>query len=243
MKAPSAVGIFRIERPCLVYKRAGSREDAVIPIGALLLLAFVLLILLRPKHILVWVLLPFLIVHSILPVKELRFLFPLAPLMPWLLITAWEALHERWPRTMARTFWMQLLFPFAAVNALALLIGTSTPAGNGRIKLAQAIQAEYGERSVHIDQLGDWRQWIPSFFLSQNSTQQLANKVVVDPKKNGPIHLVIAKRSLGLDRVSNLQRIAIATPPWTDRLLGWYRFEDVHDPLVLYMVTTRHIGH
>ncbi|MBK7384972.1 MAG: hypothetical protein IPI81_16790 [Flavobacteriales bacterium] len=216
---------------------------ATVPIGVLLITAFTCLIALRPKHVLIWVLLPFLIIHSILPVKELRFLFPLAPLMPWLLISAWEALHDRWPVLMSRTIWLRALFFFAAVNVLALLVGITTPAGNGRIALAREARDHFKNRSVHVDILGDWRMWIPPFYLSTGSTEVFSEKIIVNPKVNGPTHLVIARRSEGLDRVTNLERLAIATPRWADQLLTWYHLEDQYDPLVLYRVTTEHIGH
>ncbi len=215
---------------------------ATIPIGALLLLAFVILLALRSKHVLVWTLLPFLIVHSILPIKELRFLFPLSPLMPWLLLAAWEVLQDKWPALMARTIWLRVLFPFAAVNMLALLIAVTTPAGNGRIKLAQVAHDRFGEEPVHIDHLGNWRQWIPPFYLAPRSTEVFADKVIADPQGK-PIHLVIAHRSTGLDRVANLERLAVTTPAWTDRCLSWYLLDDELDPLVLYRITTRNIGH
>jgi GPI mannosyltransferase 3 len=213
------------------------------PVAALMIAALVTLIALDRKHPLLWLLLPYFIVHSLLLIKEPRFLYPLAPLLPWLLVAAWDALTVRWPAVMAKRLWLQVLFPFAAVNAMALLIAISTPAGNGRIKLAQAIHAQFGQQPVHIDQLGDWRQRIPPFFLALGSTERFTEKIIVDPKANGPIHLVIAKQSLELDHVSNLHRMATATPSWTDRFLGWYHLEDVHDPLVLYVVTTRTIGH
>lgn len=216
---------------------------AVLPIGLLLVGAFAILLVWRPKHVLVWALLPFLIAHSILVVKELRFLFPLAPLMPWMLIAAWGTLQQRWPVVMGRTLWLRVGFLFALINAVALLVGISTPAGNGRIKLAQAIMDRYGQEAVHIDHMGDWRQWIPPFFLAPNSTELFVDKVIVDPKVHGPNHLVIAKRSLGMDRVSILEPIAVATPAWTDRILGWYKLEDDHDPLVLYRVTQQTSGH
>lgn len=216
---------------------------AAVPIGTLLLVSFMALPLLRPRHVLVWTLLPFLVVHSALPVKEPRFLFPLAPLMPWLLIAAWEAIQERWPSLMQRDFWLRTLLPFAVVNMLAMAVGVGTPAGNGRIRLAQAIHERYGDEAVHIDQLGDWRQWIPPFYLAPHSTERFAEKIIADPKVNGPIHLVIAKAGLDLNRVDNLERVATATPAWADRLLGWYRLEDTYDPLVLYRVTTQHVGH
>lgn len=217
-------------------------KHAVVPIGALLLLAFAWLVMLRPRHALIGVLVPFLIIHSLLPVKELRFLFPLAPLMPWLLISAWEALQDRWPGTMSRTIWLRMLFPFAAINALALFVAAVTPAGNGKIKLAQAAAERFSGEPVHIDQMADWRPWIPPFFLAPGSTEEFTQKIVVDPE-NKPNHLVVAHRSQGFDRVSNLERIAVATPRWADRLFAWYKLEDAHDPLVIYRITTQRIGH
>lgn len=218
-------------------------KHAVVPIGVLIILAFATLLLLRPKHVLIWTIGPFLLVHSMVAVKEVRFLFPLAPLIPWLLIAAWEALQKRWPTTMARTIWLRVLFAISVVNAAALLTGITTPAGNGKIKLAQAIQDRFRSDPVHIDYLGSERQWIPPFYLSPKRTERFTDRIIVDPAVNGPIHLVIAKQSLDLDRVANLERMAIATPPWTDRFLRWYGLEDGHDPLVLYHVTTQTIGH
>lgn len=214
---------------------------ATLPIGALLLAALAVLLIMRRSHLLVWLLLPFLIVHSFLPVKEPRFLFPFALLMPWLLIAAWDALCERWPALMARTIWLRLLFPFAAVNALALVIGIGTSAGNGRIKLAEAIHDRYGDEAVHIDHVGDWRQWIPPFFLAPGSTEGFTEKII--PSKERRNHLVIAHESKGLDRVNSLERIAVATPRWTHRFLRWYGLEDEYDPLVLYRLTLENIGH
>ncbi|HRH37992.1 MAG TPA: hypothetical protein PK760_06590 [Flavobacteriales bacterium] len=215
---------------------------ATLPIGLLLITAFVLLATLKPKHVLVWCVTPFLVVHSIMPVKELRFLFPLVPLMPWLLISAWAELQHRWPMIMGRTFWLRLLFPFAVVNVLALIVGITTPAGNGRIKLAQAMRNRFEDQAVHVDQLGDWRQWIPPFFLAPHSTEAFVDRIVIDPKSK-PIHLVVAKQSSDLDRIDNMERLAVATPSWSHRFFRWYALDNGYDPLVLYQVHTQGSGH
>lgn len=214
---------------------------AALPIGAALLAAVAVLLTLNPRHPVLWLLLPFLLAHSLLPNKEPRFLFPLAPLMPWLLMAAWDALCERWPAATRSAGAMRILFPFAAVNALALAIGGTTPAGNGRIRLAEAIHERYGSEAVHIDHLGDWRQWIPPFYLAPGSTEAFVERIV--PGKEKRNHLVIARESRGLDRVQSLQRLAVAAPPWTHRFLAWYGLEDGYDPLVLYRLTTENIGH
>lgn len=214
---------------------------ATLPVGALLITALGALLLLNRRHLLVWLLLPFLLAHSIMPIKEPRFLYPLAVLMPWLLMAAWDALCRRWPSVMQRRIWMQLLFPFAAVNGLALVVATATPAGNGRIRVAQEIRARFAEKPVHIDVMGDWRQAIPAFYLSGGSTEVFADRILAD--KDKPIHLVIASESKGLDGVNNMERIAVGAPAWTHRLLRWYALEDGYDPLVLYRLNSGVIGH
>lgn len=214
---------------------------ATIPVGTLLIAALVTLVALDRRHVLVWLLLPFLLAHALIPIKEPRFLFPLAPLMPWLLVASWDALCVRWPATMARDLWLRLLFPFAAVNLLALIIGLATPAGNGRIKLALEIRARYGDERVHMDHLGDWRQWIPPFYLAPGSTEAFTEKILPDMAK--PLHLVVAPESEDLDRVTSLERLGTAAPRWTHRYLRWYGLEDGYDPLVLYRLKTGVIGH
>lgn len=211
------------------------------PVALLLVLSYATLLALNWRHPLVWLVGGFLIAHSVLPIKELRFLFPIAPLMPWLLISAWDKLCERWQQRMGEVLWLRLLFPFAALNALALAVGMLTPAGNGRVRLAAVLHDRFGDAPVHVDQLGDWRQWIPPFYLTAGSTEDFVEKVVAT--KERPVHVVIAKQSRGMERVKNLERMAYATPPWTHRFLRWYGLEDGYDPLVLYRLESGVIGH
>ncbi|MBK9176504.1 MAG: hypothetical protein IPM46_09230 [Flavobacteriales bacterium] len=189
---------------------------ATLPIGALMLIALAILLVMRRKHLLLWLLLSFLVAHSILPIKELRFLFPVALLVPWLLVIAWDTLCERWPTVMQRNIVLQLLFPFVVVNAIALVIGMATPAGNGRIKLAEAIHERYGDEAVHIDHLGDWRQWIPPFFLAPHSTEAFTEKIV--PSRDRPNHFGDRARE---------QRTGPREEPGTDR----YRHAGLDAPL------------
>jgi len=211
------------------------------PLALLLFGASATLVLLKPKRILVWLLLPFLALHSVLPIKELRFLFPLAPLMPWLLVAAWDALCDRWPVMMKRDLWLRLLFPFAAINLLALITALATPAGNGRIALAKEVRTRFGDERVHIDLLGDWRHWIPPFYLSAGSTETITEKVV--PAKSKSTHLVLAPESRNLDSVGSLERLATGSPGWTHRYLRWYGLEDGYDPLVLYQLKVGVLDH
>ena len=205
-----------------------------LPIGALVLAAFGTLLVLRPTHVLVWLIVPFLLVHSILPVKEVRFLFPLAPLIPWLLIAAKEAMDDRWPGLFRNIVWHLAFVGVVLVNMLALMVGLATPAGNGRIALAQTIANRAHGQAVHIDHAGDWRQWIPPFFLPPGSTERFVKTLEADQGTRP--HYLIAREGAPAMDVRSLRLIEAASPAWTHRVLGLYGLEDGHVPLVLYEV-------
>lgn len=57
-------------------------KQALPLVGAAILLAFALLVAWRPRHLLTWTLVPFLLLHLAVPHKELRMLYPVAGLMP-----------------------------------------------------------------------------------------------------------------------------------------------------------------
>ncbi len=206
-----------------------------LPIGALVLAAFGTLLVLRPSHLLVWLMVPFLLVHSMLPVKEVRFLFPLAPLIPWLLIAAKDAVDERWPHVLRSKVLRVALAPLAVLNLVALVVGLATPAGNGRIALAHAIAHRVHGEAVHIDHAGDWRQWIPPFFLSPGSTERFVSTLAADQGTRP--HFVITKQGAPITGAHGMTFIEVASPAWTHRFLRWYGLEDGYVPLVLYEVS------
>ncbi len=64
------------------------------PIGALAFLAVIAGWLRKPLHVLTWVTLPFFVVHCLITHKEVRFLFPLLPAVPFLITLGLEGLSE-----------------------------------------------------------------------------------------------------------------------------------------------------
>jgi phosphatidylinositol glycan class B len=205
-------------------------KHATLPIGALLIAALIALLAFDRKHVLVWLLLPFVVLHSALPVKELRFLFPLAPLMPWLLVAGWNAVRPHWSHALRHARW--LLVPIGAANALALVVALLTPAGNGRIALARTIARNSDGHAAQVLQVGDWRQWIPAFYLPPGSTE---NGLVHEAVARAPADAwIIAHASAHVEREARWTAVACATPPWTHRWLRLYGLEDDYDPLVLF---------
>ena len=210
---------------------------AIPPIGVLILLAFAVLLIHEPKHLLVWIMLPFLVAHSILPHKELRFLYPLAPLIPWLLIEAWSILQgplARIPR------W--IMIPTAMVLAIANLLGltmvVSTPAGEGRVRLAETLfrVTSPGDRIGYvIEPSVAWRITLPAFYQPDGTVE-----VIIDPDRTGnmDVDYLIAQEvlhpSLTLD--PSLLPLVRSQPHWSDQLMRWHTWDEGPAPWTLYKV-------
>lgn len=124
---------------------------AIPPIGACLLLALVLLIWKRPKHLLVWCIVPFFVAHAFIPHKELRSSFLLgglvAPLLLVLGFVEWRMLFngDKW-HTIGKLALGILIF----TNLLGLSVVLTSPAGIGRTVLAKALHAMQPQPGSHI---------------------------------------------------------------------------------------------
>ncbi len=216
---------------------------AVPPIGIVLLASFAVLVILRPKHPLVWIITPFLIAHSILPVKELRFLFPLAPLMPWLLVSACAALRERLPGSMRRRVLLVIIIsPLVLINAVALVVSIATPAGNGRIRLAQVVEQQFHNMPVRMTCSEDWRICVPPFYLPKRSTarfvRELSGSDLQVSEAGEPVVLIQHGPPTSITSSGvHLHALAISHPRWTLPFMRLYGLEDGFEPLVLAQPT------
>ncbi|MGF7081390.1 hypothetical protein [Mucilaginibacter sp. UYCu711] len=117
-------------------------------IGYLILLSLVYLIYIDSKHILVWAILPFLIVHSAIPHKELRFLFELANFTPAILLLAWNKIpHINIIKKTASVWALAFLL---VLNTTALFAASFKGAGDAKLVIADYIQHKYAGQRVSL---------------------------------------------------------------------------------------------
>lgn len=107
-------------------------RHGIFPLSVLMLAAFVLLWIYRPGHVLSWTTFTFVLVHVLIGHKELRFLFPLCNIVPFVLVYAaqlWsdDARLGRWTEW-GRRWRPALLAVVIAVNTVALLFASLKPA-------------------------------------------------------------------------------------------------------------------
>ena len=117
--------------------------EGIPPVSLVVLLALLTLVIFQRKNPLVWIIVPFVLVHMLIGHKELRFMFPLASLMPVVLVQG----IEYWSQRMAQPIWKKAYFKLTmsavlAVNALFVLVVCFRPADH-HVNLYQAVYENY----------------------------------------------------------------------------------------------------
>lgn len=213
--------------------------------GALILSAFGLLCAFKPRHLLTWVIVPFLLLHMVLPHKELRFLFPLADLVPLLMVTTYPLFTAQWPR-MARLLQGPMGKPvvvlLAGINLAALCAVIFTPAGSGRTRLAGYVDDHYPARPVGLNYLANgtnvWDIRIPRFYLHNNTSDTTTNSPCIPvAESRGAVQLLVARGPATFNpRCPDVQwvEVASAQPAWKAWLMRAYDLEDAAPVWKLY---------
>jgi len=209
---------------------------AIPPIGACILFSLALLLWKNPRHILLWCVAPMVIALSIVPHKELRFIYPLADLVPWLLLIGFAEL--RIVLRPARGLVIGTLVVLVVCNVLGLAVSSLTPSGNGRAHLAQAIHTDDRGAPVHIvyaiNNEDAWRILLPHFYRPENTLTDVVPPIDTIAM-NRPIHHVIGyQRELQAMRSGPTgELIARSDPAWSVSLLDLYYWGEWKGPLEL----------
>lgn len=117
--------------------------------GFFIILSLLILILKNPGHVCLWALFPFLLVHALIPHKELRFLFPLANLVPLFLILGYQYLRALFPKkyTLVLPAGLAIIFCY---NLCGLIVISSRGAGLAKVALTAYIYQHYGKQQVQL---------------------------------------------------------------------------------------------
>lgn len=120
-------------------------------VGIPLALAIIYLLVRNPKNPYLWCFIPFLIVHSLIAHKEIRFLFPMAFLIPPMLMSVYELLNLKFD---GRKIWKfannVLLLIFTMVNVVGLAANMTKSAGYQKFYLAKYINDNLKGKEVNI---------------------------------------------------------------------------------------------
>lgn len=112
------------------------------PVGILLISSILFLFYKKPKNIFLWIILPFIIIHTIIPHKELRFLFPIINFLPIILILAFQEINWSVSSSNRKQILRLSLIIVMIANFFGLIITGLNPAYiNSRVKITQKIES------------------------------------------------------------------------------------------------------
>lgn len=105
---------------------------AIPPFSILIITNALLFWVYYPKHMLTWVTVPFILVHSLIGHKDIRFLFPLVNILPFILVVAIQIIEEDQRfikvKKLLTASKKYIVGSFLAVNSILLLIVCFKPA-------------------------------------------------------------------------------------------------------------------
>lgn len=90
------------------------------PYGLLFVFSSLFFIINFPKHVITWVLVPFILVHCLIGHKEMRFLIPILGLMPFVLIYSFQSLQTKYPHRFTGARLAALNKPIWILNGFAV---------------------------------------------------------------------------------------------------------------------------
>jgi len=123
-----------------------------IPIGFFLLSLIFTFYVKASKHIITWVTIPFLVIHFLIPHKEIRFLFPLVNFLPFVIVYTLQEfifIKKRYSKSTKRILYFSFTFLIIS-NMLLLLFSSTRPAGNGRSGIVKKIHQSNNKKHLNL---------------------------------------------------------------------------------------------
>ncbi|MGG9971527.1 hypothetical protein ACQ33O_07005 [Ferruginibacter sp. SUN002] len=117
-------------------------------IGLPLIFSLLILFIKDRRNLFLWIAVPFIIIHSFIPHKEYRFLFPLMNFIPIIIIMGIQLLKIKQSRTVSIIVNTILIISFMA-NAI-ILIGVATRAADGRVAISKYLHKNYSDKPIKV---------------------------------------------------------------------------------------------
>ena len=222
------------------------------PIGVLILVSLIVLILKLPKNIIVWTVIPFIIIHSIIHHKEERFLFPIINFIPIVLILAYQQIETMFVNRRLYFFKLVILIPLVLLNIAGIYAMTTKAAGVGRMDITSYIHNKYKDQQVNLiscqwsSPYNPWQSLPTKFYQEKNvrdvqikSFCTLSDSLIDNTKVN---LLVLRKAELNNQECAEVLnkmhciKLQQSVPEWMETANNYYSGIDKDDILILYLI-------
>jgi len=217
-------------------------------IGIPLALSIVLVLIAKPKSVVLWCIVFFTVGHSIFSHKEERFLFPLVYLFPLVLIEGYTIVRRLISvPLLTKTLGIVVGVVFIAVNATGLVAMSRKSAGLGRLEITRHIHQTYGDKPINLifcKWANPYNPWgTPMKFYEEKNIvyREIGNMCELNDSLLNPRSInLFALRKIDLDRKEcqeiisryKLELDRRSSPHWIERLNSkqvWFENENVFE--------------
>ncbi|WP_214073376.1 hypothetical protein [Mucilaginibacter sp. dw_454] len=153
------------------------------------------------RGLICWAVVPFLLVHCLTPHKELRFLFPMANLIPlFIMLTVQTVIAWRIPKPLRYTLAITTIL-ILAINVLSIFAVAFSPADSeGRMTLTKYIHDHYPDKKVQLLVFGWDNPYRPipekqNFYLDKNVQWKQCDLSAISDSNKGTKNLIIVRDS------------------------------------------------
>jgi len=211
-------------------------------IAIFLYVTFIIVLLKKYNNIIIWAIVPFLIGHSIIAHKEVRFLFPLVNLIPIIVIMAIEILSiETWNRFVKSIVYVLLLI-ISLINIVALILANTVSAGNGVAKITNEIHKLKADK-LNVFYINGWNPYYSwglrtPFYEESNVTYITLESVVTNEIRIEHDHttnvLVVHREDVDnlevqkLIQTLHLKETCKSVPDYMVSILDYYYYNTNH---------------
>jgi len=215
------------------------------PYGVVIIISTIFIWYKYPKHMLTWISIPYIAVHLLIGHKELRFLFPLVNIIPFMIILSIQSVKEDQSflklKNLLNAFKKPLLILFMIINSILLFVVSIKPA-DMQIYLYQYLYNTYDPEKTEIISLGrgPYHRAVPVNFYKKKALKlkrfdnvQAINEYILTKDKT----MLYATKSSELDSSLNLincSQVYQLLPPgvkyyninnWVERTHFWTLYE------------------
>ena len=213
-------------------------------IGLCILGALILMLRYRPKHPVVWCVVPFLLLHSMIPHKEFRFLFPIVDFVPFMLVFGYALLREHLLPKSSRALRIVLVI-LLVINMGGLVMTVSKPIREGQIAMASYLSHRYGDQPTDIYyedgcnpvHFGEGKHALTArFYVNPNIHFVPLTQDMIQSKEE-PLKVLLYRGDLeGRKRLEAAGFVEEhrSLPRWIEGLNYFYRIVDARKSLVLF---------
>ncbi len=227
-----------------------------VPIGSLLLICLCIVIYKKPKLLLLWVILPFLIVHSIIPHKEDRFLFPIVNFIPLLIVLGWQEIRANYQNIFRNRIFRLTIYIFLSflvmINVVGLVVMASRPMGNGAKAITYYIHRHYKDKPVNLIYAAYSNPYNPlylvpleeRFYADENVKEINMEELLTRDDtviNNDQINLFVFEKTnfddtdfLDIIKKYNLTPKTQSIPEWIEWINQYYSYSDNENIMLLY---------